>query len=253
MRHRKLIVLVVLMLFISISIFTIYKNTYTEELNYVVLGDSISAGRNPYGVDDYGYSDYVKDYLDNKDKLANYVSYAVSGYTVSDIINDINYNRVIETYDGTVNLKEVLRESDLVTISIGANDLLEGINLSSFSTIFDDREEVTDKIDTIIYKIDQLLELIQGYAKGEIIVIGYYNPFPNLETYKSEIDEMVDYLDVKYEELCRSKNIHYIKISDIISNNPNYLPNPFDIHPSIQGYEAISKKIIKKITEEVLK
>ena len=59
MTKKKILVLLGIALFVSVGVFIIYKRTYKEEFNYVVLGDSLSAGRNPYGTDDYGYTDYV--------------------------------------------------------------------------------------------------------------------------------------------------------------------------------------------------
>ena len=131
MTKKKMLVLLGIALFVSIGVFIIYKETYKEEYNYVVLGDSLSAGRNPYGVDDYGYTDYVKDYLKKEDKLANYLSYAVSGYTTEDVKNDINLNRSIIDNNKSIGIKKALRESDIVTISIGANDFLKDFNLSN--------------------------------------------------------------------------------------------------------------------------
>ncbi|MBQ7137188.1 MAG: SGNH/GDSL hydrolase family protein [Bacilli bacterium] len=252
MKHKKMIVLVLLILFVSIGVFSIYTGTYEEKFNYVALGDSLASGRNPYGVDDYGYTDYIKDYLNSKGKLNNYDNYAVSGYLVSNIIDDINYNRVLEKEDA-VGLKRVLRESDLVTISVGANDLLEGINLSNFATLFSDRDMTINKVDNIIENVENLLVLVKQYAKGDILVIGYYNPFPGLTKYKSQIDDVVMYADNRYNNLCNELDIHYVKISDVIGNNSEFLPNPLDIHPNKQGYAAISKKIIDIIDQEVLK
>jgi len=253
MKHKRLFILVVLMSFISISIFFIYDNTYKEEFNYVVLGDSVAAGRNPYGVEDYGYAEYVRDYLKGKDKLNSYVSYAVSGYLTSNVIDDINYNRTVEVNDNEVGLKKALRESDLVTISIGANDLLKGMNLSSIPSTLADRNVTNKQIDSTIDEIKELLRLIKQYAKGDIIVVGYYNPLPSLAKYKSKIDAVVEYADKEYESLCNSMGIHYVRVSDVISRNSDYLPNPLDIHPSIKGYEAISKEIIETIENKVLK
>ena len=77
MKHKRLFSLLSLILFISGSVFLIYNRTYTLKINYVALGDSVAAGRNPYGVDDYGYTDYVKDYLQKNDKLNNYISFEI--------------------------------------------------------------------------------------------------------------------------------------------------------------------------------
>lgn len=250
MTKKKMLVLLGIALFVSIGVFIIYKETYKEEYNYVVLGDSLSAGRNPYGVDDYGYTDYVKDYLKKEDKLANYLSYAVSGYTTEDVKNDINLNRSIIDNNKSIGIKKALRESDIVTISIGANDFLKDFNLSNLSYILNDEVTLQNNIDDILLKISDLITLIKQYAKGKIIVVGYYNPLPHLEKYKDSIDELINYVDKEYEKLCKNNDIYYIKVSDDISKNVDCLPNPLDIHPNKEGYKIISDHIISLINKE---
>ena len=250
MTKKKMFVLLGIVLFVSIGVFLIYKGTYKEEFNYVVLGDSLSAGRNPYGVDDYGYTDYVRDYLKKEDKLASYLSYAVSGYTTEDVKNDINLNRSIIDNNKSIGIKKALRESDIVTISIGANDFLKDFNLSNIPQTLNDKQTLQNNIEDILLKISDLITLIKQYAKGEIIVVGYYNPLPHLEKYKNSIDELIDYVDKVYEELCRKHDVYYIKVSDDISKNVDCLPNPLDIHPNKEGYKIISNLIISLINKE---
>lgn len=252
MKHKKMIILVVLTILIMISSFFIYDNSYEEEFNYVALGDSVASGRNPYGTDGYGYVDYVRDYLKRKDKLSGYVSYATAGYSIDDVINDINYNKTITIDNINIGIKKALRESDLVTISIGANDFLANANLSSLSNLFSNRNATKNKIDDIVEEFSLLLGLIKQYAKNDILVIGYYNPFPRMEKYREDIDEIVDYADEEYKKLCNKMGVYYVDVSSVIATNDNYLPNPLDIHVSIQGYEAISKEVIKLLNKNVL-
>lgn len=253
MKHKRLFILFFLLAFISIGTFSIYKTAYKQELNYVALGDSVAAGRNPYGVDDYGYTDYVRDYLKANKKLSSYVSYAVSGYTTLDVANDINLNKSIKVNGSLVNIRKALRESNLVTISIGANDFMHNINLSSLPSVLSDTDAAIKQVDETIEKVNELLSLIKKYAKGHILVIGYYNPLPRIERYKDNINKIVQYADKMYDSICVKSGVIYVKVSDIISKDDDYLPNPLDIHPSKEGYLVISDEIIKYLKTNVLK
>ncbi len=253
MRRKKILILLSIIAFVCVGIFIIYKFTYHESFNYVALGDSVAAGRNPYGVDDYGYTDYVKDFLNTNHNLKSYVNYAVSGYKTKDILEDINYNRKIEINGKEENIRKSLRESDLVTISIGANDFLENINLSNIGNLLLNKQSILDKIDKVFDNIDQLLIMIKKYAKNDIIIVGYYNPLPMLTKYKDFINEIIDYSDNKYLELCNKHKIIFVKVSDIIGSNNDCLPNPLDIHPNKKGYELISKEIIAALEKKVFK
>ena len=48
----------------------------------------------------------------------------------------------------------------------------------------------------------------------------------------------------EYEKVATKNNCDYIDVYEIFKENPEYLPNPTDIHPSNSGYEVISAQII---------
>ena len=64
------------------------------------------------------------------------------------------------------------------------------------------------------------------------------------------MDELIERVDKIYTDICAKENIIYIKISDEFKQNDNFLPNPFNIHPNYEGYEAISAKIITYLENE---
>ena len=81
-----------ILLFISVVILVlfIYIKNGDDKVYYLALGDSYSLGMNPYNAYDYGFTDYIKDYLNNNEKLQNYINdFAVSGYRTIDLLKDI--------------------------------------------------------------------------------------------------------------------------------------------------------------------
>ncbi|MBR1385726.1 MAG: SGNH/GDSL hydrolase family protein [Bacilli bacterium] len=243
----------VIILFCSfIFVFGIY-NLFSKEskkINYIALGDSIAEGMNAYSNVDFGYPDYIKDYLEKNKLLKSYTKmFAKSGYTIKDLTNDIEKNKKIETMNRVLYLKEELRESDLVTLTIGANDFIKGITIENIEEKLSDKAKSKKDIDIIIMELKDLIILIKQYAKGSIIVTGYYNPLPRLINYKSEIDEYVKYYNNNLEELCDELNVNYINIFDIFDGNEKALPNPLNIHPNTYGYNLIANEIIKTIEE----
>ncbi len=232
---KKKLMMLVSLIVITLLVFEIYSFGKSNKLYYVALGDSLAEGRNPYGEIGYSYTDYLKENLENHQRLAYYTKeYAKSGYTSEDILNDIKANN---------KLKKDLRESDLVTISVGANDLLKEIDLRYLDT--SKLLKLEDKVDEIIPKIDDCLKEVRKYAKEEIIVVGYYNPIPLLFNSGSYyIDKIFAYIDEEYSKLATKYDSKYISLYQLFKNHRNYLPNPDDIHPNIEGYESIANKII---------
>lgn len=240
MRFKKTIFisLVVLIIFLTYLFFN------DERINYVVLGDSLAQGINPYGEVSYSYTDYISDYLKDNGKLKTFIKgYATSGYTTSDLLNDLRNNREIDVDGKHVNIRHALRESDLVTISIGANDFFKGINLNALDLT--NVDSYKKKIDNILDEIDIVLREVRKYAKGDVIVVGYYNPFNKLfPSYRSNLDEIFEYADIKYKEVCSNNSTDYVSVYSLFKENSDFLPNPFDIHPNLKGYSAISRLII---------
>ena len=226
---RKIIKLTILGIIILI-VFWIYVCAKNNKIYYVVLGDTISTGMNPYGKKDYGYSDYLKDSL----KIRYYKNYSKENNTTIDIIEDIKYKPKI---------KKDLRESNLVTLTIGLTDFNNSIENKTIDVnkILD----LKDNINKIIPNIDKTLKELRKYAKEKIIIIGYYNPVPFLfNTSAKDLDILFAYIDEEYRKLSEKYDCIYISTYEVFKNN-DYLPNPRSIYPNTNGYKEISK-LIKK-------
>lgn len=249
MKYKKLLI----SLLVFVSIFVIYVFANDKRMNYIALGDSLAIGQNPYGQISYGYADYVSNYLSRNNLLKFYTkNFAESGDTIEDLLLDIKNNKTIQVDDEIINLKASLRQADLVTISIGANDFISGMSLSTLNGDFN-KDDLIKKTDAIMPSLDEVLKEIRRYAKGEVVVIGFYNPLPReTSNYKEMINELFAYIDSNYQQICDKYKITYLPIYSAFENHTDYLPNPFDIHPNSKGYEVISSNIIDYLEKNVL-
>lgn len=231
-RFLKYLVLISLVL----CVFAIYFFCKTDKINYIALGDSVAEGRNPYGEVGYSYTDYFAEDLKKNNKLSHYTKkYTKSGYTTENVINDIDKNN---------NLKRDLRESNLVTISIGANDFLHSINLKNLNIT--NILELKPKITKILPDIENCIKTVRKYAKEEIIIVGYYNPIPFLfNTSSKDLDLLFAYIDDEYQKIADKYHCKYISFYQLFKKNSSFLPNPADIHPNLDGYKAIAEEIKK--------
>lgn len=239
---------------VILVVFLIYLTTIDRKVYYLALGDSIAVGLNSYNIVDYGYTDYIKDYLEDKNILERYVNqYAKSGYRITDVYRDIEDNKKVNLGNKEITLKNALIKADLVTLSIGANDFLANFDFGNFVGQIN-TNQTYEYIDEISSDLDKLLKTIRSYCKEDIILIGYYNPLPRLTNgYEDLMDSIFSYSDEKYETVCDKYDITYISVYDLFKGNTDYLPNPLNIHPSKEGYEAISELVIKEIDNSLLK
>ena len=239
MKKRQKLLLI--MIVIIISVFAVYQLSHTNKLSYIALGDSLAEGQNPYGEISYGYADYIADYLRQNKKLKNYTKkYSQNDYKTIDIINQLEVDTEI---------RKDLRESDIVTVSIGANDFLNRIK----KTDLDVREikNYQEIVNNIIPGVDLCLKEVRKYAKEKLIIVGYYNPIPFLfNTSEKELDELFSYIDDQYQQLAMKYHATYISNYQLFKENKDFLPNPKDIHPNIEGYQAIATKVLEVIIKE---
>lgn len=249
MKHRCLI----LSLFITISVFLIYLFTVNHKINYVALGDSLAAGQNPYGEISYGYSDLVANYL-RRNKLLDFYTkdFAKSGDKIEDLKMKLENNQTITVDGKDYHIKTALREADLVTISIGANDFIKHFSLTNLNLDQFTSEKLKQYVDEVLDQLDPLFQELKQYAKKNVLVLGYYNPLPRMtEDYADLIKELFAYADQGYLNICNKYGFHYIPLYQKFAGHKDYLPNPIDIHPNLDGYQVIANQIIDYLEKKV--
>ncbi len=170
-KHYKFLIFIL----ICLTIYFIFKVNNHNNINYTSLGDSFALGEDAYGRIDYGYSDYVKDYLKEEEKLNRYIkSFSTKETSINSLYQEIMTNKKIILNNHSINLKQTLRESNIITLSVGLNDLLYQLSIT---------QNITDsKLNRIITSIEKdftrLITEIKKYYPQEIYVIGYYNIYP---------------------------------------------------------------------------
>ena len=109
------------------------------------------------------------------------------------------------------------------------------------------------KVDEIIPQVEETIKEVKKYAKGNILVIGYYNPLPQVLKYNvKEMDQLFAYVNEKYQTICKKEEVYYIDVYEEIKAHPEYSPNPLDIHLNAAGQEEIAKKIIAYLEKNIL-
>ena len=233
--------------FVSFCIVTlIFIITKDRKVYYLSLGDSLAAGQTPYKTIDKSYGDYFATYLDIKHLLEFYTKdFSKSGYRTIDLLNDIKNNKSIKINDKDISIKNALIKADIVTLSIGANDLFYKLNFGN--TLNDDTfDDIYKYVDEVIIDIDKLLNELRLNCKERIMIFNFYNPFVNSnDTFANMIEPVILYANQELNKIVTKYKMDYIDIHKEFLNNPDYLPKTFEIHPTKSGYEAMSNKIIE--------
>lgn len=220
---KKLMKLLILII-ISLSVYIIYQKTNNTTYTITSFGDKLSLGINSYGITEYSYIDYYKDYLKNtKKNIIINRKYSNQTQTIREVLKEIKQ---------TPNIKRTLADTDILIITLGYNDLLEG--LSIIENI--NETKLNELIKEISANYNELLSEIRKYYHEKIIVIGYY------ESNKDEyyINKGIKKLNL----ILNSTDVEFINTYNILNNKKKYFSNPNSYYPNHYGYNAISKEII---------
>ncbi len=223
---------------ILLGVFLIYLSTLDKKVYYLSVGDELSVGYNIYNQKDYGYTDYIKDYLDKKHILEVYANaYFNEDLRAIDLIRKIEDNEKIKVNGKVRTIKNALIKADLVTLSIGSNDILNKMTLYENFT----KEEMYNYIDEFLKDLDNLFKLVRKYCKEDIMFIGYYNVINN-----KNVDKYYKYLNEKAKELTIKYKIEYVDIYDFVFVEDNAL------YPNKNEYIKIGEKIVGLIEKKIL-
>ena len=141
-KYKFLIILIL----VCTSIFFIYRKNDKNNINYTSLGDALAIGVDSFGRIDYGYSDYVKNFLKEQNKLNQYIkSFSNKNMSIEKLYEYILINKKIKLKNREYNIRKTLRETEILTISIGLNDLIYNLNITNVKTEY--------KLDCIISNI----------------------------------------------------------------------------------------------------
>ena len=230
---KKLTKLLVLII-ISLSVIIVYKKENNNETAYLVLGDSFSMGINPYGGIGYGYEDYFKDYLDTKGKVNLIDFYTSKNKNIKSIQNDILENDTYILEGNSLNIKKLLQDADVITMSVGLNDIIYEYNINNNNNNKSEYEE-NKIVDYVYNNLLDLLKDIRIYTKRKIYIIGY--PENN-----SKYNSLIKKLNNKYKDI-PIENIVFIDTKKILSNEDLILKD--SLFPNSNGYKKISELIIR--------
>lgn len=231
---KKLIKLLILII-LSLSVYFIYNSKKDTKINYVSIGDGFASGINSYHEKSYGYSDYIKDYLKKQKLLGSYSNFSYEDMMTKDIQKDI----MINIHNKKDNIKRALREANLLTISVGINDLIYEMNINNI-----DSKHFQEKILTkIVERLELDIKEIRKYYKKDIYLIGYYNFYQQNSVERI----LLDNLNRKYQQFCGKNNIIFIDNHNLDNRLFNYLENSDCFYPNINGYEQIYKNILEEL------
>ena len=226
-----------------------------KTVTYVAIGDSLTKGVGD-STNQGGFVPLLAQSLTNESGFEfKAINYGVSGNTSSQILSRIREKKEI---------RKDLKRAQLLTITVGGNDLRKAI-LEDTSNLDLDRFEKASK--AYEKNLKQIIELARKDNPDlPVYVVGIYNPlylnFPDL----TELQTLVDQWNQRTEEtLSAYQGIYFVPINDLlykgidgksgvteselgketVTNDALYDEDSF--HPNNTGYEIMKEAVLEKI------
>lgn len=218
-----------------------------DDYNYLALGDSIAEGYLFNGAIGNSYADYLaSDCLPKNTNLNKH--FAITGATSNDLLEDLQENEPYIENEETYFIEDAIKNADLITLTIGANDLLDIVEFDmdnysmsyNIGEVFQTLLKLHNNLDLILTNIRALNDTVPIY------VTSYYFPFSKATG--EQVDEIQPYMQKLFELIklvTISNEAHYVDISYVVKGH--HLPNAYDIHPNEEGYKAIANAICEQI------
>jgi lysophospholipase L1-like esterase len=196
----------------------------------VILGDSLARGAG----DERGLG--IPGRLDaelGRRKIPARRTYnlAVNGARTQDVLRQIE----------SPNVQRILRESNVIILSIGGNDLWGGTEWRNVST-----GDAATRMNDVLDRIESIVQRVRAEnPRARIFFIGLYNPFVSTPE-GALLTALVNRWNARLLETFGSDpNFTLVQIADLFSHRDRLSLDRF--HPGGEGYELIARRIAEGI------
>ncbi|PID04969.1 MULTISPECIES: S-layer homology domain-containing protein [unclassified Sporosarcina] len=232
--------------------------TWITPINYLALGDSLAAGVTPNNELGKGYTDFLAEELAKSEVLqASNKGFSYPGYKTDDVLKDFEMDVTkpivgIGHSDKTATLHQSVKEAHLITLTIGANDVLPKFTFDDKGTPQFNSEELQAAIMKVGMNTQKILaKIYQLNPSAQVYIMGYYNPFPYLSPQNQPlVNQLVVMLNDAIKKGMTGTTAQFVDTSKKIAEDPyTYLPNPENIHLSQAGYKVVMEAFHKSLME----
>ncbi|MFB6466114.1 SGNH/GDSL hydrolase family protein [Cytobacillus sp. Hz8] len=212
------------------------------QLKVVSIGDSLTEGIGD-STKRGGYLPYLKKHLEKEKgiKEVEFSNFGVKGNRSSQILERLHQPEV----------GEALRESDMVIMTMGGNDLMKVVkeNFLHLQVQDFDKEKQNYK-----NNLQEMLKLIRKENPVvTIVLIGLYNPFSHWFSNVKEMDHILnDWNNTSKSVLSEYDQTFFVEIADIFKKNEEELLYTDYFHPNDKGYKLIANRVYERLDEQAL-
>lgn len=208
---------IILVLFLFLSCYLIYNLTEKPSLSCLALGDALADNK----------------YIENNELITEYNNDFINAdYRIIDLVSTIKYNEEIEVDNKHLSIHRLLKNADIVILSIGMNDIYYKLN--------SDTLDIYTYINNMVNTMETLYEELDKYNYKKVYVLGYYN-------ITDKNNDLFTYLNYKMKRITKKHNYEYLELNTLLKEKQNFLKKSNNFALNDQGYNEISKIIVENL------
>ncbi|MCH5265716.1 MAG: hypothetical protein J1F02_07435 [Lachnospiraceae bacterium] len=227
-------------------------DTVSTTIRYVALGDSIACG---YGLSNPGNDSYVgqvEQYLEGQYDYVVVSNFGTNGLRSGQLLDILTNpdNPEYKRYHAT------LQYADVITLSIGSNDLLHLLRLDAdIQKYIEDGGEMFQRAcQEFQQNFPAIIAMLAEMApEAEIYVDNVYNPCRGLKRYKGLYEQAEHYITLLNQTFVKESGYRLVDIKTAFDASQEKLINmdfqgrEFDPHPNQAGHALIGSRVIEEM------
>ncbi len=218
---KKLILITLLGGILSIII---YFFTQNNEITIMSIGDGLSSGETPYGIEGYSFNDYLKEDYITKHKLNHYIEYASSNKTIKELIYEIKDNKEVTLKNEKIEIKQAINKAEILTIAIGMDELAS--------------KKITNQIkNEYLHDLEELLSMVNMLNQNKVIIISLY-------TWGKNDLLTIEKLNASMRDIALTNGFLFVDINKILMNEEYFLQKD-SYYINYLGHKRIYEEIKK--------
>ncbi|WP_337017804.1 SGNH/GDSL hydrolase family protein [Oceanobacillus massiliensis] len=207
-----------------------------QETHIVAIGDSLTQGVGDE-TEQNGYVGILDRTINANQQIAQIDNYGKRGNRTDQLLLRLENNEIAND----------IRDSDIVLITIGANDIMKVAKDNITDLVMEDfvfeRKGYEERMRQIFDEIRRL------NPNTEIYLIGFYNPFEQYFQDIKELDLIVETWNAAGKAITDDyDNVTYIPTEDLFKDSTEDLFSEDNFHPNYEGYYRIAERVLEYIT-----
>lgn len=208
-----------------------------RETKVAAIGDSLTQGVGD-SKEQGGYVGILDRSINKEEELVSFSNFGIRGYRSDQLLEYLDDPEVVDAID----------DSDIVLITIGANDIMQvfksnftNLNLEDFQ-----HERVNYEV-----RLRQIFAKIKDInSNADIYLLGFYNPFDKYFEDIRELSIIVEEWNNTGKMVAEENNGTFIPTADLFADPDEDVFAEDNFHPNDLGYQRMAKRVLEYLTNE---